>query len=1078
MKILRSILLVLSLISGISLSSQTYDFKNYNVQDGLAQSQALSVFQDHNGNIWIGTNGGGISKYDGNTFVTYSGKDSLINNQVFSIAEDNSNRIVFGTYGGLSIYDGYKFRNYTTDKNLPDVRVYKLLRDRKGIVWIGTGKGVCLLENNRLMPFNEDTLLNKSSVFTMFEDGAGNMWFGTTQNGVIKYNEQTKKFSYFNVKEGLDESNVKSINEDHKGNILVGCVAGLSLISRDGKISHPEFPGLNQKYIAFLSILKDDQNNIWYTTDDGIIKTTGNSYKRFSTENGLPGNTVWTCIQDREGDYWFATIGFGISKLSSEMFTNYSAMSGLPGDYVNTVFEDSKKNYWIAVNENGVCLITNNKISANFRINSKNPKNSLVDNNVQTISEDKSGNVWMGSMAGISIYSNGTFKNYIHPKGIPDSLVYFIYNDKNNVTWIATRGGLSKYTNGQFEEVDAVNRFRGAASMPIYSIVEDKFQNLWLATDTGVIKYDRKIALRINKAAGFTDKYVNCISQDKTGALWFGTEDGVYRYDYKKFTLINENNGLLSNQVFLLSVDNYNNLWIGSNKGLSKLDIKEYAATGKVAVKHYGKEEGLQGLECNLNAQFKDDEGRLWFGTIKGVTIYNPKYDRPNSKEALCSITGLRLFFEKTDLSEYADGIDSLTNLPANFILPYSKNHITFDFIGICHANPHKVKYQFKLEGLDKDWYPPTAENKATYSSLQPGEYTFCLKAMNNDGLWNERPITFKFVVLPPWYRTWWFYSFCVISAAAGIYFYNTYKTKKLRQDKLKLEKEVQLRTRELREEKEKVEVINKEVLEQKAIIEHKNDEITDSIKYAKDIQQALLPSQNILFNDFPDSFVLYMPKDIVSGDFYWFNKRGGRNYFASADCTGHGVPGAFMSIIGNSLLIEVVNEQNILQPSKILDGLNTGVKEALNQGKSEFERRDGMDIALCAIDRNTNVLEYSGANRPLWIFRNGCNGACESVKADKFPIGGIDMEHKKEFTNHTLQMAKGDTIYVFSDGYADQFGGDRGKKMMVGNLQKLLSQIYTKPLSEQREILYRHFLDWRGEHEQVDDVLVIGVRV
>ncbi|HWY34369.1 MAG TPA: two-component regulator propeller domain-containing protein, partial [Nitrosopumilaceae archaeon] len=529
---------------------------------------------------------------------------------------------------------------------LTDIRIYKILKDRQGVLWIGTGKGVCKYLNNKLIPFNGDSLLNKSGIFTIFEDGAGSLWFGTTQNGVIKYNRETEKFSYFSTKEGLYESNVKSINEDHKGNILVGCVAGLSVISKDGKISYPEFPGLNQKYIAFLSILKDSQNNIWYTTDNGIIKTTGNSYKLFTTNNGLSGNTIWTSIQDREGDYWFGTMGFGISKLSSEMFTNYSGNSGLPGDYINCVFQDLKKDFWVAVNENGVSCISGKKI-VNYKVDPKNPKSSIVDNRIQTITQDKDENIWFGSAAGISIYNGKEFKNFIHPKGLPDSLIYFIYNDADNITWVATKDGLSKYSKGTFEEVNAVNKFRGRSSLSIYSIVEDKNNNLWMATDTGVIKYDKKEAIRFNGKNGFIDKYVNCISKDKNGNLWFGTEDGVYEYNFKKFLRINEQDGLLSNQVFLLTIDDENNLWIGSNKGLSKLKISEFEKSGKVMLKHYGREEGLKGLECNLNAQLKDNEDRLWFGTIKGVTIYNPRYDRPNTKEAICSITGIKLFFEK-----------------------------------------------------------------------------------------------------------------------------------------------------------------------------------------------------------------------------------------------------------------------------------------------------------------------------------------------------------------------------------------------------------------------------------------------
>ena len=354
---------------------------------------------------------------------------------------------------------------------------------------------------------------------------------------------------------------------------------------------------------------------------------------------------------------------------------------------------------------------------------------------------------------------------------------------------------------------------------------------------------------------------------------------------------------------------------------------------------------------------------------------------------------------------------------------------------------------------------------------------------MNNDGLWNEKDVTYKFTILPPWYQTWWFYTTTALLAFGLIYLFIVVRTRNLQKAKIELEQEVQLRTYQLRQEKEKVEIVNKEVTEQKAIIEAKNHDITDSIKYAKNIQEALLPPLQNLHKELKDAFVLYLPKDIVSGDFYWFAKRNNKRFIASVDCTGHGVPGAFMSIIGNTLLNEIVTEKNITSPAEILNELHLGVKTALKQsGNSENERRDGMDIALCSLNEDGTLLEYAGANRPLWFFKKNKSGeeAFEMIKANKFPIGGLEMENevKRTFTNHTFNVEKGDVVYIFSDGYADQFGGAKGKKFMVGNMQKLISEIYQKPIKEQEQLLLKNFLEWKGELEQVDDVLVIGFRI
>ncbi len=1063
--------------------AQTYDFQNFNVEDGLAQSQVLSMCQDHNGNIWFGTNSGGVSKYDGNKFTNYTENDSLINNVVFSITEINKQYILFGTNGGLSVFNGKKFKNYTDKEGLTHNRVFKILKDNNGVIWLGTSKGVCIFENNRIKVFDLDTLLNKSSVFTIYADNSNNIWFGTIQNGVIKYNVSTKRFTYFNKSMGLRQNFVRSIGEDIQGNIYIGTVAGISKISGPGVIQKINIAG--EENIGFTAIIPDNKNNLWLATNEGIYKFNGYTYRKYKDKNGLASNKLLCGFKDREGNFWFGTDGFGVSKFVSEAFTSYTNKDSLPSDYVTCVFQDSKKNMWLGVKNYGVVNFKKNKI-INYKVDVKNLKTSISDNDVQAIAEDNDENLFFGTKAGLSIFNGHNFKNYKIKDGVSDDdNIYSIIVDNNKKVWIGSGNGVYIFENEKFIPVDEINKVKtDRGNLPIYSILQDRSGNIWIASETGAFKYNGKTVERFNKSNGFIDKRVTAILQDNKGHLWFGTDEGLFEYNYTSFQNINEKKGLASNKVYLMLLDG-DNLWVGTNKGLDKINLQKYYSDNKVELKHYGKEEGLKGIECNSNAQYKDEEGNLWFGTIKGVTVYNPRFDKLNREEPLTRITGIRLFFQNADadIKTYSSKVDSLSHLPVNLVLPYDKNHITFDFIGVCITNPNKVKYKFKLEGADADWFPPTSKTEATYSSLSPGEYTFHLKAMNNDGLWNEKPVTFHFTILSPWWKTWWFYTICAIIAVAGVYSFITIRTRNLEKAKVELEQEVELRTYQLRQEKEKVEVINQEVVAQKAIIEAKNHDITDSIKYAKNIQEALLPPLENLHKEFDDAFVLYLPKDIVSGDFYWFAKRNNKRFIASVDCTGHGVPGAFMSIIGNTLLNEIVTEKNSVEPAEILNELHAGVKIALKQsGNAENERRDGMDIALCSLNEEGTVLEYAGANRPLWIFRKNKNAeeGFEMIKANKFPIGGLEMENeaKRTFTNHTIDVQKGDLVYVFSDGYADQFGGEKGKKFMLGNLQKFVASISDKPIIEQEKLLLNKFLNWKGELEQVDDVLVIAFRV
>ncbi|MFL5762326.1 MAG: SpoIIE family protein phosphatase [Bacteroidia bacterium] len=263
------------------------------------------------------------------------------------------------------------------------------------------------------------------------------------------------------------------------------------------------------------------------------------------------------------------------------------------------------------------------------------------------------------------------------------------------------------------------------------------------------------------------------------------------------------------------------------------------------------------------------------------------------------------------------------------------------------------------------------------------------------------------------------------------------------------------------------------EISEQKKLIEEKNKDITDSISYAKRIQEAILPEQNLLSNLFPDSFILFKPKDIVSGDFYWFAEIGSKKILVSADCTGHGVPGALMSMIGCNILNKLVLEQNIFQPNEILNHLHEEVRAALKQTDKTSDTRDGMDIAIICIEGRT--LQYSAAQRPLYHLREG---NLEEIKGDKYPVGGIQTEEKRVFTNHILPLQKEDVIYLSSDGFADQFGGAQGKKLMTRHFKELLLRIRDQKMQEQRLQLDHAIETWKGSREQVDDILVIGVRI
>lgn len=275
--------------------------------------------------------------------------------------------------------------------------------------------------------------------------------------------------------------------------------------------------------------------------------------------------------------------------------------------------------------------------------------------------------------------------------------------------------------------------------------------------------------------------------------------------------------------------------------------------------------------------------------------------------------------------------------------------------------------------------------------------------------------------------------------------------------------------------EKEIVESLHKELKVAYQEIEENNKSMTDSINYAKLIQEAMLPEKAVLTNYFPNSLIIYRPKDIVSGDFYWFVERDHKLLIAVADCTGHGVPGSLMSMIGYGLLNEIVNVKRIVHPAEILSRLNAGIRRTLKQDKIGNQRCDGMDIALCSIDRTNRQMEFAGANRHLIYFRDK---SLEMIKGNKFGIGGLHDESSINFTNHKVSYDNGDIIYMCTDGYADQFGGTKGKRMMTRNMIKILEKSLSFGVAEQEQLL-NHWLDkWQGDYEQTDDILLIGIQL
>ena len=787
---------ILFLILPVNILGQQYNFKTYSVEHGLAQSQVLSICQDSKGNLWLGTLGG-LNKFDGVTFTNFTTKEGLSSNEISSILEDREGNLWFGTDAGINKFDGATFTKFTTEEGLSSNIMTSILEDREGNLWFGTqGGGLNKFDGNTFTNFTTKEGMSNNSVSSICEDREGNLWIGTN-SGVNKFDGET--FKIFTTEDGLSSNIVWSILEDRGGNLWFGSHRG-GICKFDGKTftNFTTKDGLSNNLV--LSILEDWKGNLWCGTyGGGVSKFDGRTFTNFTKEEGLSCDVVWSILEDREGNIWFGTDGGGFCKYSGEAFINFSEKEGLSNNLVMSILEDHKGNLWFGTDGGGV----NKYNGKTFTIFSK--EDGLSSNSILSILEDRKGNLWFGTYrGGVNKYDGNTFTIFTKKEGLSHNIVLSIFEDKEGNLWFGTNAGVSKFDGVDFTNFTTED---GLSHSSVSSIFEDKDGNLWFCTGGGgVDKYDGATFTNFNKKDGLSDNNIISILQDQEGNLWFGTAGGITRFvppqegEVGSFEIFTTDDGLFDDNISLMVFDDAGNLWIGTNKGVDKFDVPGYNKTGKRVFRHYGKEEGFVGIECNHKAACKDSKGNIWFGTINGVTKYNPEEDALNTIEPLTYINNLSLFFEDIDWSNYADSIDNATSLPIGLRLPYNKNHMTFDFIGICLTIPKKVRYQYKLEGFDKDWSPVTKEDHITYSNLSPGEYTFEVKACNNDGLWNKESTAFSFVVAPPFWQTWLFRIIVIILVITSIYGVFRFKTAQLRNRAKVLEQKVDERTAELRE--------------------------------------------------------------------------------------------------------------------------------------------------------------------------------------------------------------------------------------------------------------------------------------
>lgn len=1070
------------------VKGQKLIFKDYTVEDGIPQSNANDIMQDSDGYLWFATQKG-VTRFDGKEFFTLTENDGLISNIALAVFQDSRNRYWFGTRFGLSLYENNRFTNFTIYDGLPSNHV-NVIAEGRDAIWIGTQSGVSMFSEGVFTPIPNfhrvvnDIYPDDSRILIGADDG-----LYVYQNGALSKSGSIP-----------DGTLVSAIAKDELGRLWLAIDAGLYCCMKTETKSFGPERGLVD--VAIEDLLIDSKGNIWLASESkGLSMFDGSQFHHYNRANGLNNSSLFKVFEDQEKNIWVGGRN-GLTLFNRRIpFAHYDFSEELKESDYFGMLHHSNGDYWFTTYGDGLIRFDGEDYVQYTE------KDGLPDNRFFDVIEDRNRNLWFASASGIIKYDGKSFISFVE-KGLPACRVFNLIEDKRGDIWMATQElGAVRFNGRKFEYA---SRDLGIPGRVVLSVFEDSKGAIWISSvGSGLYKFSPDPENpKIGKVTAFkgdevgNNSYIRCITEDPAGGIWLGSASyGVIRIvegDSIQYVSFREKDGLKSSNVYMMMFDHDGRLWVGTEKGLDRLTFD--ANYNIISVKSYQKPQGFTGLETTLNGCMIDRNGSLWFGTISGVVRYMPEHDLVNQAPPRTHIKKIKLFYQDTDWKKYSDSLDS-RNLPVNLALQYDKNHLTFEFIGICLSNPDQVRYQFMLEGFDKTWSPMVSKNEAVYTSLPPGKYNFKVKASNDDLIWNEEPVAYAFVIHPPiWQKSWFIIMVLtgIFGAAAGAVRWRIYE---LKQAKQKLEKKVIERTIEISRQNEKIK-LQKEAIEkikeeiekknkalelqnleiakqrdilslQKAEIEIKNNDITASLGYAQRIQNAMLPNISKIRQHFKDIFILFKPKAIVSGDFYWFSKRKNKIIIATVDCTGHGIPGAFMAMIGDSLLNQIVNQNEIVEPAQILKRLHEGVRNTLNQENNESA--DGMDIALCAIDKEQCILKFAGAKSSLIYFENGCQNI---IKGDRNPIGSKLFEIPTAYKTHIVPITDKTRFYIFTDGYQDQFGGEHDRKFMIRRFKKLLHSLHHLDFEEQKQILDGTIEKWKAGNDQIDDILVIGFSV
>jgi len=1048
---------------------------NFSPKTYPGDNQNHAVLQDQRGVMYFGNNRG-IMEYDGVGWTLIDANESVIR----SLAIDDKGRIYVGGVGEF----GYLAADSIGNLQYNSLVSYLDEDDRYfGDVWktFATEEGIIFQTYDYIFIYNDSIkILTAETTFgeayyvynslyvrqydiglSRLENGfltpvnGGERFAEEEVYGMLPYDTQTillaTPYNLFRMNIADEEDELGSIHE-----------------------IHTEADQYFEKHDIF-SVLQIDSSTYSIGTWGGgivLLNKDGNILEILDKTSGLEDDIVQNQYLDERDNLWLA-LSHGIARIEIlSPLTSFTSESGLTGTiqaitgFNNTIYVAT-----IA----GLYYLTTEYTITNQDEVFPEPRFVLIDEMAFECWGLE--NFFYDGEEFLLVVNNDAIRavdsnNRISEVLVPDDYTYEVYQSKlvPGRVFVGLETGLASVyrNNGVWIDEGRVDDIEEN----ITQMSEDLVGNLWMGTESqGVIKLnilsldgDRMQEVKVSKydtSYGLPEGPT--IVSQITGPAVVATTEGLFIYNqvensFKPDTSYGMQFGDGSHYIHRISETRDRGIWVVTHIAEPEQPEDEFKA-GYLEPMPNDKyrwitEPFIRITEENLFAIYVDEQNITWLG---GNSLY--RYEKDNDKDYVKDYNTL---IRKVTL-----GADSLIFGGANFdrkgmtvldqpsllfySLKYRYNSLIFDFAAPSGEDESFLTFSFFLEGFDESWSNWSDQTLKEYTNLREGNYTFRVKAKNVYNHEGEEA-TFTFTVLPPWYRT-------IIAYIGYVIFFVVFVYTVVRVYSRQLRAIIRERTAE--------------VVMQKEEIEMKNQEITDSIHYASRIQNAILPPDDYAQKILTDKFILYLPRDIVSGDFYWLHELDSKVITVASDCTGHGVPGAFMSMLGVAFLNEIVSKGNMIQAHEILNQLRAHVIKSLHQTGAEGESKDGMDIALCVYDLENMKLEFAGANNPLYLIRDN---ELIIYKGDKMPIG-IHIADQS-FALNEIDLKKGDIMYTFSDGYADQFGGPRGKKFMSKKMKELLLEIHKLDMDVQKKILKDSLYNWMKDHEQVDDVIVMGVRV